>query len=113
MSQGIEEISVIGREEEIKREGNRAHIKRKMGKGDFETDFIVSIIPKQPFSPTATAEKCEKDATVAMMANFYPSYDHYDEDLFEPKSELVKKKTQNSSFSCFKTTLFAFLDFRC
>ena len=71
---------------------------------DFSHDFVFIVQPKEAFKPMALVEKNEENNSLAVLLNYYPSWDDIDVDLFEPKTEIifvvdrVKKKIFFNSF---------------
>jgi hypothetical protein len=56
---------------------------------DFTQDFVFVLQPKEAFKPMALIEQDKENNSLAIFLNYYPSYDHLDVDLFEPKSEII------------------------
>ena len=101
LSKGIGEIFVLGNEKiAIEKDEHNASFHHDINFwNDLKQDFVLVMRPAEAFTPMAIGEKNEKDKSLAMMVNFYPSYDHIDEDLLEPRSEILFVVDRSGSMS--------------
>ena len=101
ISKGIEKAFIIRKDNvNIKVDGNNATFNHQINRNtDLSSDFICIIQPKEPFLPMSIVEKSEDNKSLAMLLNYYPSWDQIDEDLVEPASEILFVIDRSGSMS--------------
>eukprot|EP01091_Cochliopodium_minus_P013480 TRINITY_DN4356_c0_g1_i2.p1 TRINITY_DN4356_c0_g1~~TRINITY_DN4356_c0_g1_i2.p1 ORF type:complete len:740 (-),score=158.49 TRINITY_DN4356_c0_g1_i2:133-2352(-) len=99
MSQGIKNLYAVNRELEIWGKDNNLNFTYDLKSTDFTSDFVLVIQPLDAFSPIAFVERSEDNKSMAIMLNYYPSWDDIDEDLVESSSEFIFLCDRSGSMS--------------